>query len=140
MLTGNAERRPDSLCRVEVTAVGFGGRPRLPARIVALDWHPITPRRNTLLGFVSLQLPSGLVLRDCAVHQKGDRRWIGLPGKAQIDSDGRHRTDASGKRLYTPTVEIPDSARRERFQAAALAAVDQMLGAGLRAIEDTGAP
>jgi hypothetical protein len=94
--------------------------------ITASDWVP--RQSNTLRGFCNLRLPSGLVLRDCSVHQQGDRRWVGLPGKPQIDSEGRHRTDAAGKRLYVPTVEIPDPARRERFQAAALAAVDRLLG------------
>jgi hypothetical protein len=113
----------------ELTAPGRLDRNRLAtgsAAIVASDWVPI--ERNTLRGLCTLRLPSGLVLRDCSVHQQGARRWIGLPGRPQIDTEGKHRTDsATGRKLYTPTVEIPDPARRERFQAAALAAVDRLL-------------
>jgi hypothetical protein len=86
--------------------------------------------RNTLKGFVTLTLePSGLVLHDCALHRREEREWVGLPGKPQIDRDGQPRKDpTTGKLLYTPMVEIPDKAARERFQTAALAAVRQLLG------------
>jgi hypothetical protein len=95
--------------------------------ITAGDWRPRVS--NTLRGFLALKLdPSGLVLRDCALHEKGDRRWIGLPGKPQVDAEGRVRKDpATGKTLYVPVVEIPDNDARERFQAAALAAIDRLL-------------
>lgn len=95
--------------------------------IRASDWRP-TPR-NTLRGFVKLTLePSGLVLNDCTLHQKGDRQWIGLPGRPQIDRDGTLRRDPnSGKPLYAPSVEIPDKEARERFQRAALAAVHRLV-------------
>ena len=68
--------------------------------ITASDWRPIG--RNTLRGFCDLRLqPSGIMLHECSLHEKGGKRWIGLPaGKAE----------------------------RERFQAAALAAVDRLLG------------
>lgn len=95
--------------------------------IRALDWRPL--ERNSLQGFVSLALePSGLVLRDCALHRREDREWIGLPGKPQVDREGRQRQDPkTGKALYTPVIEIPDKASRERFQQAALAAVHALL-------------
>ena len=95
--------------------------------IVASDWRPF--ERNTLKGFVTLTLkPSGLVLRECSLHEKNGQQWIGLPGKPQIDSEGRHRKDpTTGKPAYTPIVEIAGKAERERFQAAALAAVDKLL-------------
>jgi hypothetical protein len=95
--------------------------------IIASDWRPM--ERNTLLGFLTLTLaPSGIVLRECALHVKGERRWIGLPGKPLLDQDGRHRTDAAtGKKAWVPLVEVTGKTERERFQRAALAAVDQLL-------------
>jgi hypothetical protein len=103
------------------------------AEIVATDWRPVTPPRNTLIGWVSFRLPSGAAFRDVSVHEQGDRRWIGLPSCPQIDQDGRCRTNpATGKRLYKPCVEIPDPTSRDQFQRQALDAVDRMLGAGLR--------
>lgn len=93
--------------------------------ITASEWRPL--ERNTLKGFLTLVLPSGLTLRECSLHEKDGRRWIALPGRPQIDGEGRHRTDPAGKRLYLPIVEIPDRGQRERFQRAALAAVDRLL-------------
>jgi hypothetical protein len=104
-------------------------RPEPPraAAIVATDWRA-AENRGSVSGFVTLRLPSGLVLRDCTFHQQGERQWIGLPGKPQIDAAGLHCIDpTTGKRLYLPIVEIPDRGQRERFQRAALAAVDRLL-------------
>ena len=73
--------------------------------------------------------PSGIVLRECSLHVRGDRRWIGLPSKPQLDTEGWHRVDSgTQKKLYTPIVEVTGKAERERFQKAALAAVDKLLG------------
>ncbi len=99
--------------------------------IKASNLRPI--ERNTLRAFVTLTLePSGIVLNDCTLHRTVDgRQWIGLPGKPQLDADGRQRRDpGSGKALYTPVVEIQGKEARERFQAAALGAVDKLLGEG----------
>ena len=91
------------------------------AIITASEWRPL--ERNTLKGFLTLALPSGLTLRECSLHEKDGLRWVGLPGRPQIDAMGRHRSDPAGKRFYLPIVEIPDRGQRERFQRAALAAV-----------------
>jgi len=128
-----AARYPTETERRAGEAIGFGGpRPASPPpAMVASDWVP--RQSNTLRGFIRLRLRSGLILPDCTYHVQGDRRWIGLPGKAQIDREGRQRTDpATGKKLYTPAVEI-ELARREQFQIDALAAVDELLaGEGVR--------
>jgi hypothetical protein len=96
--------------------------------IAASEWRTLV--KNSLQGFVVLTLsPSGLVLRDCALHERDGKRWISLPSRPQLDSEGRHRKDpATGKALWLPVVEIKGKAERERFQAAALAAVDKLRG------------
>jgi hypothetical protein len=109
--------------RTAAEAVGCGGKPQ--RLIVASDWRSV--ERNTLRGFFSLKLPSGLVLRECSLHEQGEKRWVGLPGKPQLDEDGRQRIGADGKKLYTPIVELSRE-RREAFQVAALAAVDRCSG------------
>jgi hypothetical protein len=78
-------------------------------------------------GFFNLRLASGICINDLTLHERGDRRWVGLPGKPQIDAEGRQRIGENGKKLYTPVVEIPDRATRNNFTEQALAAVDRML-------------
>jgi len=96
------------------------------AAITASDWRRL--ERNTLRGFLTLELPSGLILRECTYHRAATgAEWIGLPGKPQLDRDGRQRKDATGKALYTSIVEFKGKEPRERFQAAALAAVRELL-------------
>jgi hypothetical protein len=95
----------------------------------ASGWRPHSS--GSLQGFFDLLLPSGLKLNDCTLHQQGEKRWIGLPGKPQLDQDGSARKDpATGKRLYTPTAEIPAREVRDNFTKQALAAVDRMLAGG----------
>jgi hypothetical protein len=98
--------------------------------ITATNWRPL--KKNTLRGFLDLMLrPSGLVIRECSLHEYDDgRRWIGLPSRPQLDTEGRQRIDpTTQKRLWV--VEIKGTVERERFKAAALEAVDQLLrGAG----------
>src|SRR6516164_3949771 len=95
--------------------------------VIASNWRPV--QKNTLQGFCTLTIePGGIVLHECSLHEKAGKRWIGLPGKPQLDRDGQQRKDpTTGKTLYTPIVEIA-KATRERFQAAALEAIDQLLG------------
>ena len=38
--------------------------------------------KNTLQGFMSILMTGiGLEIRDCTVHQKEGKKWIGLPSK-----------------------------------------------------------
>ena len=51
-------------------------------------------RSNTLFGFVDLVIPElRLRIREVTVHESHGRRWIGLPGKPQVDRDGAARRD-----------------------------------------------
>jgi hypothetical protein len=115
----------DSIMAISKTIasdIAFGDR---PLGMVASDWRPIV--RNSLQRFFNLRLPSGLTLNDCSLHEMNGKRWIGLPSRPQLDAQGRQRVDDVGKKMYAPTVEIHKDTR-ERFQSAALAAVDKLLG------------
>jgi hypothetical protein len=66
-------------------------------------------RSNTLFGFVDIAIPEiTFEIIEATVHQSGDRRWIGLPGKPQLSKEGCVLLDGRGKRLYTPTIKITD--------------------------------
>lgn len=75
--------------------------------------------KNTLRAFLSFELPSGMILHGCTLLEKNGSRWIGLPAKEFTKSDGT--------RSWTPQVEFTSKEARDRFQAAALAAVDRHL-------------
>jgi len=93
----------------------------------ARDWRPL--ERNTLRGFFTLELPSGMILNECTYHRAASgAEWIGLPGRPQLDREGKQRRDpATGKALYAPVVELKGKEPRERFQTAALEAVRLLL-------------
>jgi hypothetical protein len=44
--------------------------------------------KNTLRAFFDVELPSGMVLCGCTLHEKEGRRWIGLPAKPYTKDDG----------------------------------------------------
>lgn len=98
--------------------------------ITASNFRRVDPPKNTLHAFVNLELqPSGLTLHDCSLHRKGDSRWVAFPARPQLDRYGHVlKTPKTSKTAYTIVVEIKDREARERFQAAALAAVDRLLG------------
>jgi hypothetical protein len=79
--------------------------------------------KKTLRAFVSFELPNGMILHGCALHEKNGSRWIGLPA--------REYQKADNERSWTPLVEFATKAAREEFQAAALAAVVRHLHGGM---------
>lgn len=81
------------------------------------------PWRNaagTVRGFVSVQLASGLIIHDLKlmVSNRG-QHWIGFPAQKQL-RDGNPVLDPNGKPIWSPLVEIPDKATRDRFTAMVL--------------------
>ena len=68
-------------------------------------------RRNTLLGFARVRLPSGLILHDVAVHQKEGRAWASPPGRPALGKDGT-QLQRDGKAVFNPTVTFANRALR----------------------------
>ena len=81
--------------------------------ILVSSWR--AHQKNTLRGFLTLTLPSGLVIHDCTFHERDGSRWIGLAARQFKKEDG-----SIG---YAPLIEFTSSESRQRFQAAALDAV-----------------
>ena len=44
--------------------------------------------RNTLRGFIQVELPSGMIVKDITWHQRDDREWLGLPARQYEKEDG----------------------------------------------------
>ena len=86
------------------------------------DWKEVV--KNTLRGFCSITMPSGLILRNCSLHEKEGSRWIGLPAQQFKKDDGTS--------CYKPIVEFTNKQARDRFNEAAFRAVDWYLAEGGR--------
>ena len=84
--------------------------------------------RNTLRGFFTLELDSGLVIKDCSVHVRDDgRKWFAFPAKPQLDKDGKALRDGSGKVLYANIIAIDDRRRSDKLQQLVLEALAPFL-------------
>jgi hypothetical protein len=80
-----------------------------------LEWRPI--RKASLRGFCCVELPSGLIVRDVAVHNKGGRSWAALPGRPVLDHDGRHVSNNVGQKQYAAVLVWRDRELVDRFSA-----------------------
>ena len=80
-------------------------------------WKPHP--KNSLRGFFTATLPSGLIFHDLMLHQKGASRWIAFPS--------REWKDAEGNRQYARFVEFASRRVADRFRDAVLAALDKYM-------------
>jgi hypothetical protein len=85
------------------------------------DFKPI--RKNTLLGFFTLVLDSGLVIKECSLHEKENKRWLSFPGKPQLDKDGKAMRDERGKVIYANILIVEDWTRSAKLQELVLEAL-----------------
>jgi len=91
-----------------------GGGPRT---ITLCNWKPLA--NGSLRGFLTLTLPSGLVIHNCQLLEAGGRRWVGLPA--------RRFSMADGKVHYEPIIEFTTRKPHHNFERAALEAVEAYL-------------
>lgn len=80
-----------------------------------LEWRPL--RKNSLLGFAKVELPSGMVLHDVAVHQPNGSTWASPPSKPMIGRDGAVMKDPNGKIRYSPIIEFTSKEIRDISRA-----------------------
>lgn len=115
ILPPKAQRLP-----VPMHSAGISGSGR--REFIAIDWKAF--EKNTLRGFCTIVLPSGLRIKECTVHEKNGSRWLGLPGKPWTKNDGTTS--------YISILDFANDEARTRFQRLALAAVDELLTSGGR--------
>src|SRR5580698_8717048 len=85
-----------------------------------LDWRPL--RKNALLGFAKVQLPSGMVIHDVTILT-GDRgAWASPPSKPLIGRDGTVIKDGA-KTRYAPVIEFATKETRDRFSSGVIDAL-----------------
>ena len=81
-------------------------------------------RSNTLFGFCDVTVPEmHLKIRDLAVHEKNNSRWVGLPAKPLITRDGQVKRDERGKITYVPILEFINRETRDAFSDRVIAAL-----------------
>ena len=78
-----------------------------------LGWRPM--RKNSLLGFAKVELPSGMILTDVAIHITDRGAWASPPSKPMIGPDGVALKDDAGKIRYLPVIEFKSKEIRSRF-------------------------
>ena len=81
---------------------------------------PKPMRKGTLIGFVDLEMPSGLIVRGLMLFEKNNKRWISFPSKEFTKQDG--------SKGYSALLEFADRSIADKFQAAVLAPVERALG------------
>ena len=75
--------------------------------------------KNTLQAFVTIELPSGLVISGITYHQQNQSRWVSMPAQKYEKSDG-----STG---WMPVLDFSNKEAREHFQRSALDAIDSYL-------------
>lgn len=83
-------------------------------------------QRGALLGFADLALKSGLIVRECTLHESNGSRWVTPPGKPMLDKDKRPVV-RNGKVQYAPVIEFRDKLTRRRWSGEAVSAIDAYL-------------
>lgn len=96
------------------TPAGTSGGHR---RITVSNWKPL--EKGGLRGFLTITLPSGLILNNCQLLETKGRRWIGLPAQRFQSKDESIS--------YVPIVEFSTKRAANQFQADALRIVERYL-------------
>jgi hypothetical protein len=89
--------------------------------ITISDWKPL--ERNTVRGFCTIHLPSGLTLHEVSLHSRDGHWWVMTAAKPMLSKDGAALRDDAGKIRYSPIVSFESKAARDRFNAGVLAAL-----------------
>ena len=86
-----------------------------------LDWRPL--RKNNLLGFAKIELPSGMILADVTILIGERGPWASSPSKPMINADGHVLRDDRGKIRYAPIIEFTSKDVRNRFSNSVIEAM-----------------
>ena len=78
------------------------------------DWRP--HEKNTLRGFFTITLQSGMIIHDVMLHEKAENRWISFPA--------REWTDQQNQKQFVRFIDFRDRATADRFRDQVLAALD----------------
>lgn len=85
--------------------------------ITVSNWKPL--ENGSLRGFLSVTLPSGIIVHNCQLLEASGNRWIGLPSRRFLTADGSIK--------YDPIIEFVSKRALQNFRKAALRAFEQQV-------------
>jgi hypothetical protein len=93
----------------------FGGRPEQP-RMKLLEIKPF--RKNSLRGFVSVELGIGLQVHGATLQVAAGRPWIGMPSRPMMRDGQPIISEATSKPAYQPILSWRTKALADAFSNA----------------------
>jgi hypothetical protein len=91
------------------------------AQAIIEEFKPI--RRNSLLGFCRIRMPSGVIFHDVGVHFSHGSFWAIPASKPQMGRDGTQLRAKDGKPLWVPIVTFATKELRDRFSVVVVGAL-----------------
>jgi hypothetical protein len=82
---------------------------------VVEDFTPM--QKKSLVGFVTVRTPSGMVFHECSVHKQNDSVWVSPASKAIITKDGTVLKDFRGRICYAPVISFETKYARDKWSA-----------------------
>jgi hypothetical protein len=93
-------------------------QPDPKTRFVASSWKAIG--QKTMVGSFDLELPSGMIIRNCVLHEhQTGRRWVAYPAQSYKKADGTV--------AYLNVIDFCSRELRDAFQLSALTAITDLL-------------
>jgi hypothetical protein len=96
----------------------------MAGRLMILNWRPFVGRGG-LIGFVRVQLQSGMIVDEVRVFVRGDQVWCSPPARALATKTGEPLLDARGKQRWMELVSFINHGTRASFSRQVLAALRQ---------------
>lgn len=87
-------------------------------------------RKGSLIGFATLEMDSGLIIKDCTFCEGGGRQWVSPPGKPQIDKDGTVVRDDNGKQKYVNIIQFRTKEIQDNWSGQAVRAIAAHISGG----------
>lgn len=79
-----------------------------------------------LLGYATLEMRGGLILRDCAVHQGGTKRWV-ISTAVPVMPELAQRVSPDRKSQFAGVIKFASKKARETWSDTAVAAIERYL-------------
>jgi DNA-binding cell septation regulator SpoVG len=107
--------------KLRAAAATRGSRPAADRRPRPRKWAPHSS--GARLGFLSVELASGLILNDLRLMTGKNGHWIAMPAGKLLVRDGNPRLDVNDKPIFSQLIEFRDGATADRFNEMVIALV-----------------